>query len=163
MLFTASNVHKSSHGCIHILSAPAWGAQRQPGELVAGLPVLEHHRCHPPSMQPTHHAKAHPLRQLSNRFTLRGEHEANCLTERSLKHLLNSSSLRLITGNPPGRFFRRHERSSTRQHKVLVAQPSAVTILTGLHLSHSHSFHPRGNAQENPPAGPNQPPHPWPG
>lgn len=101
MLFTASNVHKSSHGCVHILSAPAWGAQEQPGELVAGLPVLEHHRCHPPSMQPTHHTKAQAVRQLSNRFTPGEEDKANCLTERSLNHLLSTSSLRLITGNPP--------------------------------------------------------------
>lgn len=52
-LFTAPNIHKSSPGCIHVLSAPARGAQEQPGELAAGLPALESHGCPSPSMQLT--------------------------------------------------------------------------------------------------------------
>ena len=53
------------------------------------------HPCSPP-----HHAKAHPLSQLSTMFTPRGEDETSYLTDRALKHLINASNLRLIAGNP---------------------------------------------------------------
>lgn len=76
--------------------AHSWPARIRAAQMSPSI-----HAAHPPRQSP-------PLEAAFKLFTPRGEDEANCLPERSLKHLLNASSLRLIIEKPPGRFFRRH-------------------------------------------------------
>lgn len=122
------------------------GAQGQPGELVAGLPVLEHHGCPPPSMQPTPPCQSPSFEAAFDQVhSLGGETETSYLTDRALKHLLNASNLRLIAGNPPQAGSSEDIcAQSTRQSELLTAQPSVVTVHDGAPSIHLPRPPPRG-------------------
>lgn len=108
MLFTASNIHKSSHGCVYFLSPPAWGAQGKAGQLVAGLPVLGHHECPPPSMQPTPPHQSPSFETVFNQVHSRGRRRNKLFNSQGSKASPERFKSKADRRKPPRQFFRRH-------------------------------------------------------